>query len=165
MKANRSIIGIGFVMAVLLLVAACTGQAEPTPTATATPKPPVFPTATATTVAIAAGSDQQLGALTGLYTFGALELHDMEESLEALTDASEISPGTAGAIKNALAAVGGIPWPQDLVTETSTLRDALEELQAALTSADLEKARHVMEEAHEAWEDLSAATYDWLGEQ
>ncbi len=96
---------------------------------------------------------------------GALELHDLGESLEAMTDASETSPGTAGAIKNALAAAGAIPWPQELATGLATIRDALIELQSALAAADLEEARKAAEKAHEAWEDLSAATYEWLGGQ
>ena len=85
------------------------------------------------------------------------------KSPEEMTDASEITSGTAGQGKDSLAALGAVPGPQDVNAEVVTLGETLEAFRNALIAGELEGAQAASLEAHEAAHDLSVAAYDWLG--
>ncbi len=176
---------LGISLAALFLVAGCSNGEEAAPTAT--PKPPVIAQSTATPVPSpaptatpvptpvptetplpaegASPAMMVLGTYSGLDAVSTLGLHGLSGSLEEMTDAGEISSRTAGQVKNTLAVIGAVPWPQDVSHEVTTLQETLEAFRDSLIMGDLEGARAASLEAHEAAHDLSVAAYDWLGAQ
>lgn len=160
------------VILLLFFVVACTGPAQPAPEPTATPKPPALPTATAAVEPepeVADEVDQALlhilATYAGVDAVASLGTHGLEQSLGAMSDASEIGPRMAGEIRNVLAVIDAVAWPPELMSEVRSVQENLVALHDALVGMDLAAAQAAAHEAHEADHDFAAAAYAWLDQQ
>lgn len=88
--------------------------------------------------------------------------HDMAEDLESAT---EINPRYLGRVRNVMAVMRMVPWPEEVAAEQVGLLTVLEELEAALVSNDVEAARTGAEAVHDTQHDLAQAVYAWLAAQ
>ena len=89
---------------------------------------------------------------------GSIGTHGMATSIAD----GEISSRYLGTVNNGIAVVASTAWPEELVSESNDLTEALISLAEALEVNDLEAATETSELAHETDHDLRGAANDWL---
>jgi hypothetical protein len=97
--------------------------------------------------------------LAAMTVFRVEELHQLDEDVSA---ASEIDSSWEGRVTRMKRATAGVDWPSDMREMADTLLDKLTALETALKNEDLDAAKTLAPEAHDAWHDLEHDAYPFI---
>lgn len=96
------------------------------------------------------------GVLAAMNGYDLIGLHEIDEEMQT---ASEIPEGVPSDIEKAHQITVGTAWPDELKEGADTLETALADLMAALEGEDLQTAKGLATDSHEAWHELSHEAY------
>lgn len=109
---------------------------------------------------MAAGEvDQRFQATIAAYLMDTAGFHGMDERLN---DESLIEAGDAGTVNRVNGVLAVVDWPEELRPQAEALQVILTQYAEALSNDDVEAAKPLATQAHEAQHDLSHAIGNWL---
>lgn len=107
-------------------------------------------------VQVQATKAQILAALT---LFRVDAMHELDDQV---SEASEIDPDWQGRVTRMRRATASVVWPDDMKDMAATLLEKLTSLEAALTDENLDDAKTLAPEAHDAWHELDHDAYSYI---
>src|SRR6266540_3428333 len=84
------------------------------------------------------------------------EMHELDDQIG---EASEIDPDWQGRVTRMRRATASVVWPDEMKDKAATLVEKLTSLEAALTDENLDDAKTLAPEAHDAWHELDHDAY------
>lgn len=106
-----------------------------------------------------AGAEQAFQVSVATYLLAVADLHEIEERLN---QESAIQPGDAGIINRVNRVLAVTHWPEALQSQAEQLTSVLAQFAEALSNDDLEIAKPLAAQTHEAQQALTQATAEWL---
>lgn len=108
--------------------------------------------------ALDAVRDQATNAqiLAAMTVFRVDAMHELDDQIG---EASEIDPDWQGRVTRMRRATASVVWPDEMKDMAATLLEKLTSLEAALTDENLDDAKTLAPEAHDAWHELDHDAY------
>jgi hypothetical protein len=89
--------------------------------------------------------------LAAMTVFRVDAMHELDEEVSAAT---EVDAGWEGRVTRMKRATASVDWPEDMQAMADTLLEKLTALEAALKDENLDEAKTLTPEAHDAWHEL-----------
>jgi hypothetical protein len=97
-----------------------------------------------------------------LATLTVFRVDAMHELDDQISEASEVDPDWQGRVTRMRRATASVVWPDDMKDMAATLLEKLTSLETALKDENLDDAKTLAPEAHDAWHELDHDAYAYI---